>query len=138
MLEKSNSQGELQPFNVAEDLFQVPRQHSSGTMLSPAVLCCGTCVMLPLGHVPQHNLAINPLRIFIFSVYEWKLLHTGWLLMNTWKYELTYFAWGLPMAKDRCNKFDILGTFWYLAFKIANKYFSSKFKYAEKMSDFEK
>ena len=27
------------------------------------------------------------------------------------KYELTNLDWGVPLASDRCQKFDILGTF---------------------------
>ena len=39
------------------------------------------------------------------------------------QYELTLSAWRLLSTWDRCQKFDILGTFWYLAFKITKTSF---------------
>ena len=52
--------------------------------------------------------------------------YTGCFLMNGQKYELTVSARRLLSTWDRCQKFDILGTFWYLAFKITKKSFFVK------------
>ena len=43
--------------------------------------------------------------------------------VKVWAY---YFGLGVPMAEDRCQKFDIPGTFWYFAFKITEKTFFFK------------
>ena len=58
---------------------------------------------------------------------------TGCFLMNDRKYELTVSARRLLSTWDRCQKFDILGTFWYLAFKISQKMFLVKIELCGKI-----
>ena len=66
----------------------------------------------------------------------WKPIYTVCFLMGVKKYLPISRVWKIFMTWNMWHFFTLFGSFWYLAFKVTKKTFSSKLRYVEKFPNF--